>query len=75
MTRGATVFLDSLSTVTIGVAEPSNAGDGTGHGAAAMPSGLSERNAHLALGAARVWCECMLDTLADPRAPWRGSPD
>lgn len=68
-------ILGSLSTVAIGVAELRNAGYGTGHGAAAMPSGLSERHAHLAVGAARVWCECMLDTLADPRAPWRADHD
>jgi hypothetical protein len=25
------------------------------------------------MNAARLWCEFMLDTLADPNAPWRRS--
>jgi len=33
--------------------------------------GLGSRHAHLAVGAARLWCEFMLDTLGDPAAPLR----
>lgn len=66
-------ILGALSTLAVGVAELRNAGYGTGHGRPDVPSGLGVRHAHLAVGAARVWCECMLDTLADERAPWRRS--
>lgn len=64
-------ILGALSAIAVGVAELRNAGYGTGHGLPDVPSGLGARHAHLAVGAARVWCECMLDTLADERAPWR----
>jgi hypothetical protein len=30
-------------------------------------------DARLAINGARLWCEFMLDTLADPNAPWRRS--
>lgn len=33
--------------------------------------GLGTRHAHLAVNAALTWCQLMLDTLADPEAPWR----
>jgi hypothetical protein len=32
---------------------------------------LGQRHAHLAVNAAFMWCQLMLDTLADPNAPWR----
>jgi hypothetical protein len=34
--------------------------------------GLRHRHAQLAVNAAVTWCSVMLDTLADPEAPWRG---
>ena len=36
--------------------------------------GLRARHAHLAVNAAFTWCQLMLDTLADPEAPWRKQP-
>jgi hypothetical protein len=63
--------LGAIITVTSGVAELRNRGYGTGHGPAEARSGLSSRHARLAINAARLWCEFMLDTLADPKAPWR----
>ncbi|TMR23424.1 hypothetical protein ETD86_08110 [Nonomuraea turkmeniaca] len=33
--------------------------------------GLRPRHAHLAANAAITWCELILETLADPEAPWR----
>lgn len=57
--------------MTTGVAELRNRGYGTGHGLGATRAGLGARHAHLAINAARLWCQFMLDTLADPRAPWR----
>jgi hypothetical protein len=44
---------------------------GTGHGQAERRTGLRTRHARLAINAARLWCEFMLDTLSDPDAPWR----
>jgi abortive infection Abi-like protein len=41
------------------------------HGPATARVGLGSRHAHLAVNAALTWCELMLDTLADPEAPWR----
>ncbi|MGH3960669.1 abortive infection family protein [Mycobacterium sp.] len=46
-------------------------GLGTGHGPATARVGLGTRHAHLAVNAALTWCQLMLDTLADPEAPWR----
>lgn len=64
-------ILGAASTVATGVAELRNAGFGTGHGQDSVRSGLSRRHARLAVNAAKLWCEFILDTLADPRAPWR----
>jgi len=64
-------ILGSVSGIAIGLAELRNRGYGTGHGQAQAPSGLGARHAHLAVNAAFTWCQLMLDTLADPRAPWR----
>ena len=44
---------------------------GTGHGQGRPRTGLGQRHAHLAVNAAFMWCQLMLDTLADPNAPWR----
>ncbi|MFJ3206043.1 abortive infection family protein [Streptomyces sp. NPDC086989] len=53
------------------MAELRNQGFGSGHGQASAPSGLGTRHARLTVNAAVTWCELILDTLADPAAPWR----
>ncbi|WP_345673447.1 abortive infection family protein [Yinghuangia aomiensis] len=67
-------ILGALTSAAIGVAELRNR-YGTGHGRLAAPSGLRPRHARFAVGTASTWCELMLDTLADPDAPWRKAPD
>jgi hypothetical protein len=67
-------ILGGVSTVAAGLAELRNRGYGTGHGPAGARVGLRARRAHLALNAAFTWCQLMLDTLADPAAPWRKRP-
>ena len=67
-------ILGGVSSIAIGVAELRNRGYGTGHGMAEAPAGLHPRHAHLAVAAASAWCQLMLDTLADPKAPWRSVP-
>ena len=64
-------ILGAAITVTSGVAELRNRGYGTGHGPGTVRSGLGARHARLAINAARLRCEFMLDTLSDPQAPWR----
>jgi hypothetical protein len=66
-------ILGSISGIAIGLAKLRNRGYGTGHGPASSPVGLGPRHAHLAVNAAFTWCQLMLDTLADPQAPWRKS--
>ena len=66
-------ILGSVSSIAIGVAELRNRGYGTGHGPATAPAGLGPRHAHLAVNAAFTWCQLMLDTLADPKAPWHNN--
>lgn len=68
-------ILGASSTIATGVAELRNAGFGTGHGGAEPRSGLGPRHARLAVNAARTWCEFILDTLADAKAPWRQTLD
>jgi hypothetical protein len=63
-------ILGAVTTVATNVAELRNR-YGTGHGPSGQRVGLSARHAHLAVSAARLWCEFMLDTLGDPAAPWR----
>ncbi len=65
--------LGGLSSVALGVTELRNR-YGSGHGRLRAPSGLSARHARLAVNAAGTWCEVMLETLADPSAPWRDGP-
>ncbi|MEU4711636.1 abortive infection family protein [Nocardia salmonicida] len=65
-------ILGGATTVTAGIAELRNRGFGTGHGQAGKRVGLGARHAHLAFNGARTWCEFILDTLADPDAPWHG---
>ncbi|WP_432973600.1 abortive infection family protein [Dactylosporangium sp. CA-233914] len=67
--------LGGVSAIAIGIGELRNLGYGTGHGQPTLPAGLGERHAHLAVNAASTWCQLLLDTLADSKAPWqRGAP-
>lgn len=63
-------ILGSLTRLTQGVTELRNK-VGVGHGRASIPSWVRPRHARLAAGAAVTWCNLMLETLADPDAPWR----
>jgi hypothetical protein len=66
---GVKRILGAVTTIANGLAELR--GLGTGHGPATARVGLGIRHAHLAVNAALTWCQLMLDTLADPDAPWR----
>lgn len=68
---GVKKILGGAIVITTGLAELRNRGYGTGHGPGRQRVGLGPRHAHLAVAGARLWCEFMLDTLADPEAPWR----
>jgi hypothetical protein len=63
-------ILSSLTRLTQGVTELRNK-VGVGHGRASVPEWVRPRHARLAAGAAVTWCNLMLETLADPDAPWR----
>jgi hypothetical protein len=73
--EGVRRILGAVTTVAAGVAELRNRGLGTGHGPGVARTGLGARHANLAVHAARLWCEFMLDTLGDPAAPWRRTRD
>lgn len=65
--------LGALTTLVLSIAELRNTA-GTGHGAAGPnPGGLTARHARLAVNAAAAWCEFVVETLNDTRAPWRAS--
>lgn len=64
-------ILGGMITVASGLAELRNRGYGTGHGPAGKRVGLRPRHARLAVNAAVTWCSLVLDTLADPEAPWQ----
>ncbi|MCW4464755.1 abortive infection family protein [Glutamicibacter sp. MNS18] len=64
--------LQSLFTPTQSVTELRNS-VGIDHGAEEVPKWVRPRHARLVVGAAQVWCQLMLETLADPDAPWRRS--
>jgi hypothetical protein len=68
---GVRRILGAVTTIANGLAELRNRGLGTGHGPATARVGLGSRHGHLAVYAALTWCQLMLDTLADPDAPWR----
>lgn len=68
--EGVKRILGAVTTIANGLAELRNSGHGTGHGPATARIGLGPRHAHLAVNAAVTWCQLMLDTLADPDAPW-----
>lgn len=63
-------ILQSLVTLAQGVTEIRNQ-VGVDHGAESVPTWVRPRHARLVVGAAHVWCQLMLETLADPEAPWR----
>lgn len=67
-------ILGGVTAIAIGIAELRNRGYGSGHGQTRAPAGLGTRHAHLAVNAATTWCQILLDTLADPDAPWRTQP-
>lgn len=64
--------LQSLVTLTQSITELRNS-VGIDHGAEEVPRWVRPRHARLVVGAAQVWCQLMLETLADPDAPWRRS--
>lgn len=64
--------LQSLVTLTQSVTEIRNQ-VGIDHGGEEVPTWVRPRHARLVVGAAQVWCQLMLETLADPSAPWRSS--
>ena len=64
--------LSNLSQVAVGVAELRNE-YGPDHGRTRV-SVLSPRHAHLPVGCAGTYCRLLLETLADPDAPWRRAP-
>ncbi|WP_261562607.1 abortive infection family protein [Frankia tisae] len=66
-------ILGSVTGIAVGVNELRNRA-GTGHGPTATRGGLGARHAHLAVNAALTWCQLILDTLADPDAPWHKNP-
>jgi hypothetical protein len=65
-------ILSNLSQLTIGVVELRNE-YGVDHGRTQSVRGLGHRQVHLAVGAANVYCRLLLETLEDPKAPWRHS--
>lgn len=64
-------ILGNLSNLAIGVAELRNE-LGRGHGRNEVIK-LPQRHAHLAAGAALTFARMLLETLEDPRAPWKAS--
>ena len=64
-------ILGGLMSITAGLGVLRNRGYGTGHGPAGKRVGLRSRHARLAVNTAVTWCNFMLDTLGDPKAPWR----
>lgn len=62
--------LQALVSLTQGVTEIRNK-IGVDHGAEGVPTWVRPRHARLVVGSAHVWCGLMLETLADPDAPWR----
>lgn len=63
-------ILSNLSQLAIGVAELRNE-YGPDHGKSTATVGLGHRQVHLAVGSALVYCRLLLETLEDPKAPWK----
>ena len=68
-------ILGGLVSIASGLGELRNRGYGTGHGPGGERVGLRPRHAGLAVNVAMTWCSVMLDTLADPEAPWRAEEE
>ena len=66
---GVRRILGAVTTIANGLAELRDRRLGTGHGPATARVGLGSQRC--AVNAALTWCQLMLDTLADPEAPWR----
>jgi hypothetical protein len=66
-------ILSNLSQLAVGVAELRNE-YGPDHGRTAPVVGLGHRQVHLAVGSAAVYCRLLLETLEDPKAPWKAKP-
>lgn len=64
-------ILAGLTGIIAGLGELRNRGYGTGHGPKGERVGLRPRHARLAVNAAMTWSSLILDTLADPEAPWQ----
>ncbi|MDP5184828.1 abortive infection family protein [Blastococcus sp. BMG 814] len=64
------MVLDGLYKVAIGIDELRNR-YGRDHGRDTPLRGLTERHARLAVHSGTAYCRFLLDTLADPAAPWR----
>ena len=72
--KGAEVMLSILGgvgKVAPGLAELRNLGYGVGHGRGERIAGIKSRHAELAARSAITFSAFVLDTLEDPRAPWR----
>lgn len=63
-------ILSNLSQLAVGVAELRNE-YGPDHGRSTATVGLGHRQVHLAVGAASTYCRLLLETLEDPKAPWK----
>ena len=63
-------ILSNLSQLAVGVAELRNE-YGPDHGRSTATVGLGHRQVHLAVGSASVYCRLLLETLEDPKAPWK----
>ena len=59
---GIRTLLSAVSRIGVGMAELRNE-IGTGHGQAEVPTWVTPRHARLAVGAAHVWCQFVLETL------------
>ncbi|WP_138733594.1 abortive infection family protein [Modestobacter excelsi] len=68
------MVLDGLYKVAIGIDELRNR-YGRDHGRDTPLRGLTERHARLAVHSGTAYCRFLLDTLADPAAPWRPAAD
>jgi hypothetical protein len=63
-------ILGALSTIVVGVAEMRNF-YGTGHGQVERTLGLHARHARLTALVAQAYVTFLLETLSDPRSPWK----
>lgn len=64
-------ILGGLGQIAAGLAELRNLGYGVGHGQGRRVAGLQQRHAEFAARSATAYAAFVLDTLSDPKAPWR----